>query len=158
MKICSANTCPVNGGNTCCRFCPDMADCGEACMQNSEACGHLEETSTDMTAFNQQYLSVFKTLKENMLMRKGLEAQEKVLKDELRKAMEDCGIKSIDNEFVKVTYIPPAVAVQVDAEKLRGRYPQIAAECSKEVKRSSYIKVEAHGNTMKPGRGGHNGG
>ena len=70
------------------------------------------------------------------------ENQEKKVKDKLREAMEAHGIKSIDNQLVKITYVAPTTAISIDSAKLKKRYPAIAEECSKSSPKAGYIKIE----------------
>ena len=75
-------------------------------------------------------------------MKKQCEAQEKELKDQLKKAMEEYGIKKFESDILNITYVAETTSTSVDSAKLKRKYPQVAEECSKTSKKSSYIKVE----------------
>ena len=59
----------------------------------------------ELTGFEQSNIALFKDLKllENSI--KELQDKQKKYKDELVKQMEQYNVKSIDNDFVKVTYV-----------------------------------------------------
>lgn len=48
-----------------------------------------------------------------------MELQEKELKEAMLKAMEENGIKSFENDFVKITYTAPGVKKTVDTNALK---------------------------------------
>lgn len=66
-------------------------------------------------------------------------------KDELNKALlkvfKENGIKSCDNEFVKVTYTEPTTRTSVDTALLKEKYPDIYEECLKSSMVKEGIKI-----------------
>lgn len=142
MKICKKDNCPVTGANMCCFYCPEKETCDMPCSNRPDTCGSSETVETDLAAFETRYMVVFEEIKRVVESKKAMEAREKELKDKLREAMEAHGIKSVDNELVKITYIAPTTAVSIDSAKLKKRYPAIAEECSKSSPKAGYIKIE----------------
>lgn len=76
---------------------------------------------------------------------KELEQRRKDAKAELCKAMEANGIKWVDTEYVRITYVEPSVSIGVDWKGFKfedpKRYEKIAKKYNKETKRSAYIKI-----------------
>lgn len=142
MKACNLETCARDGSNKCCYYCPEKETCETPCDRHPDDCGYSYTEQTDLAAFETQYMTVFEQIKGIVETKKAMEAREKELKDKLREAMEAHGIKSIDNQLVKITYIAPTTAVSIDSAKLKKRYPAIAEECSKSSPKAGYIKIE----------------
>ena len=61
---------------------------------------------------------------------------EKELKDQLKQAMEDHGIKSFDHPLLKAVYVAPTTRTRIDGKALEEKYPWIAEE----VKTTSEVK------------------
>ncbi len=142
MKVCNKDSCPETGSNMCCFYCPEKEACDFPCDNHPDSCGYCGTIETDLAAFETQYMTVFEDIKRIVESKKAMEAREKELKDKLREAMEAHGIKSVDNQLVKITYIAPTTAVSIDSAKLKKRYPAIAEECSKSSPKAGYIKIE----------------
>ena len=143
MYGCKDGFCPVHKVPRCCVHCEEIEHCIEKCANCSlETCDLVEELPSDMISFNNQYLAVMQDIAAVVAQKKAAEEQEKRLKDALKEAMEAYGVKSVDNDILKITYIAPTVAVSVDTAKLKKKYPEIAEECSKSASKAGYIKVE----------------
>ena len=143
MVTCLKDTCPETGANTCCAECAEYSDCQMACTIDPNGCPHRNvQEETALTAFVQQHMAVFKEIKSLVTAKNEIERKEKELKDQLKQAMEAHGIKAIDNEILKITYIAATTSTGIDSTKLKRKYPIVAAECSKETPKSAYIKIE----------------
>lgn len=55
--------------------------------------------------------------------------------------MENCNIKKFESDILNLTYVAETTATSIDSAKLKKKYPDIAAECSKTSKKSAYVKV-----------------
>lgn len=141
MTVCE-ELCPVHDYGMCCFHCPEKETCSMPCSKHPDTCGFSKTAETDLAAFETRYMVVFEEIKRIVKSKKAMEAREKELKDKLREAMEAHGIKIVDNELVKITYIAPTTAVSIDTAKLKKRYPAIAEECSKSSPKAGYIKIE----------------
>jgi predicted phage-related endonuclease len=130
--------------NLCCHECPDADGCPDCCGDCPEECGRsvAEGAETNLVAFTQQHMTLFQEIRSLVLEKKAAEAREKNLKDELKAAMEAHGIRAIDNDILKITYVPETVTHTLDTAKIKRKYPGLAEECSKETPKSSYIKIE----------------
>jgi len=78
--------------------------------------------------FNQQHVQVFKDLALVTKSKKQLEAQEKEYKKQLEEAMDLYGIKSIDNDHLKITRVEPKPSVSIDLVKLEDKEPDLHAD------------------------------
>lgn len=58
-------------------------------------------------------------LREFQITKQEMDNEEKAIKQAIQKAMEDNGIKSFENDDVKITYIAPSQRVSVDTAKLK---------------------------------------
>lgn len=145
MVNCTSDGCPETGERICCWGCSAKGNCEDACDYNPEICGFAEQALQEETAlaeFVQQHMAVFKAVRDVVIQKKAAEAQEKALKDQLKQAMEAHGIKAIDNEILKITYVPETVSNTLDTAKIKRKYPTVAAECTKATPKSAYIKIE----------------
>lgn len=86
-------------------------------------------TQEELQVFENQYLAVFQNLAEVTKRKKALEDQGKEAKSQLEKLMDEYGIKSIDNQFIKVTRVDANPGKQtIDFEKLSKEEPELHAE------------------------------
>lgn len=136
------NLCPVKENHVCCFFCTDKGACAEICEQTLESCSDKMKLETALTPIEEKTLPIMQKIKDIVSQKKALEAQEKDMKDKLKAAMEECGVKMFDNDLLKVTYIAATTATSIDSAKLKKKYPAIAEECSKTSAKSAYVKVE----------------
>ncbi len=96
---------------------------------------------------NGQILLVEETLKK-MKQIAEMELQVKLFNDELKNAMKEAmeskGIKSFENEFVKITYVAPTERVSLDTKKIKAEVPELYEAYSKtsEVKSSVRVKYK----------------
>lgn len=73
-----------------------------------------------------------------------IELRNNDIKEQLKQAMEDNGIKKYENEFLAITYVAPTTRKTVDSKKLKELHQDIYEECSKvsDVKSSLRIKFK----------------
>ena len=102
----------------------------------------------EIALFEEQYLAAFERLANAVKAKKKLEADEKKLKEQLQKAMDEFGIKSLDNKFVKITRVAgSADKVTVDLEAFQKaepkNYGELLEDYPKTVKgKAGYVKFE----------------
>ena len=112
-----------------------------------------EFNTTEVARFNEKYLSIFKQLSELSIAKKKITEKEKEIKNEMKKAMEEYNIKSIDNEHIRISYVAPGKpSVKVDLKSIKEKdsslYDQLLAKYPKHVKgRSSYISFRVKKST-----------
>ena len=134
----------------CCACCPERDACDDRCEHLPEQCGcAIFDEESGLTTFQNQQLQVLQKIASVVRMKKECEEQEKELKDKLKQAMEQCGVKKFESDVLNITYIAPSEATSIDSAKLKKKYPDIAKECSKVSKKSSYIKVEVKAGDKK---------
>ncbi len=80
-------------------------------------------------------------LKEIDTQKKQAEAQAKALREELMTAMENQGVKSFENEQLKITYILPSTRETIDSKKLKAEYPEIAEKVTKTCNTKASIRI-----------------
>ncbi len=137
------NSCPLEKFEGCCACCPEKDGCRERCDESPEKCRcSTFDEETALATFQSQHIAVLKQIASVVNMKKQCEAQEKELKDQLKKAMEEYGVKKFESDILNITYVAETTSTSVDSAKLKKLYPKIAEECSKTSKKSSYIKVE----------------
>ena len=86
-------------------------------------------TQEELQVFENQYLAVFQNLAEVTKQKKVLEDQEKKVKSQLEKLMDEYGIKSLDNQFIKITRVAANPGKQtIDIDKLLEVEPELHAE------------------------------
>lgn len=75
---------------------------------------------------------------------KELAAKTKQLKADLEKAMDDYGIKSIDNHLLKITRVEASNSTSIDLKKLQEKEPKLYGELledyPKVTNRKAYVK------------------
>ena len=95
--------------------------------------------------FNNEYAHVFRELAALEDEAKDVDKKRKQVKEELLKAMEANNIKSIDNDIVKITYVPETVSIGVDWKAFQleepKKYERIAKKYNKETVRKPYIRI-----------------
>lgn len=141
------NSCPFGKFEGCCYSCPEMQTCKESCSEVPEQCqcSTFDEES-GLAVFEQKQIAVLQQIATVVKMKKQCEDQEEELKDKLKQAMERFGVKKFESDILNITYVAPSTSTSIDSAKLKKNYPEIAAECSKTSKKSSYIKVEVKNN------------
>lgn len=139
------NSCPLDKFDGCCFECELKETCDESCELIPSECGDsiIEEESeeTALQVFQQGQMAVIQKIADIVTAKKKLEEQEKELKEKLKEAMEKCNIKKFESDILNITYVAATTATSIDSAKLKKKYPDIAAECSKSSNKSAYVKV-----------------
>lgn len=154
MKKCKQamndNTCDKD---CCCYYCEDFETCGHACSNYDDkedleqnGCEEQFDEETALQEFNKDSnaMAIMKQIAAISKQKKELEDQEKKVRESLEAAMEQYGIKSFDNDILKVTYVAPTTKTTVDSKKLKKEQPEIFAKYSNvsNVKASVRITVK----------------
>ena len=88
-------------------------------------------TDEEIALFEQKYLSACQQLSEAVKERKNLEAQEAKVKEQLEKVMDEYGIKSLENDFIKFTRVaenPGKTSTVIDLDKMKEEEPKLYGE------------------------------
>lgn len=141
------NPCPFGKFDGCCNFCPDWASCTDGCPENSEKCGQAKfDEEAGLQAFQQSQLATLNAIASLTVHKKAIEEQEKAMKAALYDAMMKFGVKKFESDVLNLTLVEPTTATTIDSAKLKKKYPDIAAECSKSSSKAGYVKI-----TLKDG-------
>ena len=83
-------------------------------------------TTAEIAVFEKQYMAVCEKLSDMVKQKKALEDQEKEIKKKLGEAMDEYGIKSMDNQFIRFTRVAASEGKQtVDLDKLAKAEPDL---------------------------------
>ena len=137
------NSCPLDKFEGCCFECELKEECEEACEMLPSDCGDsiVDDFESGIQVFEQGQMAVIQKIADIVTTKKQLEAQEKELKEKLKEAMEKCNVKKFESDILNITYVAETTSTSIDSAKLKKKYPDIAAECSKTSKKSAYVKV-----------------
>lgn len=82
----------------------------------------------------EKILTIQQELKSLDDRKKELEKSESELKEMLIQKMEETGVKSIDNDYLKITYVAPTTRETIDSARIKKELPEIAEQ---------YVKTSA---------------
>lgn len=88
----------------------------------------MSNENNQVQVFEQQHMQVFKQLADITKTKKQLEDQEKKVKADLEKAMDAYDIKSIDNQFLKITRVNGSTSTSIDLKALEEKEPKLYGE------------------------------
>lgn len=71
--------------------------------------------------------------------------QQDIIKKKLITAMADSGVKSFENDIIKITYIAPSVKETIDTKALRLNYPEVATAVTKASPISASVRITLRG-------------
>lgn len=142
MKLCKQAAQTDCGQKICCFECDQKATCELACQfASNEGCENLYEEETAMQAFNDKAMTIMKNIAALDKQKKALEEQDKEVRDALKKVMDEYGIKSFENDILKVTFVAETTRTSIDSTKLKKDHPDIVAKYSKTSKVSASVRI-----------------
>lgn len=104
-------------------------------------------TENNLVEFEEQGIEAMKKIAEVSKEMKSLKVIEAENKKYLEDLMEDYDIKSIDNDFVKITYVAPSESTSIDIKTLETKEPELHKELledyPKVTKRKGYARITA---------------
>ena len=110
-----------------------------------------EFTQKEIQAFNEKYLAVMKGLAETKIEIKRLQDVEKKAKKSLGEVMDEYGIKSIDNKYLKIIRVAGSEGKEtIDLDALQKEEPELYAELLEDYptitgKKAPSIRFDAKG-------------
>lgn len=129
-------------GDICCFNCVDRADCTSSCSEDPNKCGRsVTEDPQELTQFQSAVPDTIKQITSLVRAKKRMDEEEKALKQKLVEAMEAYGVKSFENEFIKMTYVAPTTRSTIDSTRLKKDHPDIAEQYSKTSNVSASVRV-----------------
>lgn len=145
MIECKNGECP-RGECGCCCDCPSSVECDDHCGNIPETCGYssMKKETTDIVSFQSTAMVIMQKIADLDLQKKQLEAQDKMMRQELQEAMDKYGVKKFENDILKITYVEPTTRTSIDSARLKKELPAIAEKYSKisQVKGSVRIEVK----------------
>lgn len=84
-------------------------------------------------------------IKNFELLKKEVEAHNETLKAKLLEAMKTQGIKSFENDALKITYIEPTTRETIDSKRLKEERPEIAEQYKKISKVKDSVRITLKG-------------
>ena len=140
------NACPLGKFEGCCHCCPEFGSCAEKCSEHPGTCGESTfDEESGLQTFKNSQINVMQEICNIVTIKKQVEAKEKELKDKLKAAMEQYGIKKFSSDELEITYVPDGIRTTINGAKLKKLHPEIAEECSNVSKTSAYVKVTVKG-------------
>lgn len=92
-----------------------------------------------------QYLEKFKNLKAVVEVKKKAEAEEKKLKQQLTDAFLENNIKTLDNDFVKITWVEGSESTSIDLKELQKKetelYDELLQDYPKTTVKKPYLRI-----------------
>lgn len=128
----------------CCGTCGFKDNCGnrcDACGGNVEKCPDAEVITGELTAFQSAVPDTIGKITQLIKLKKQLDDQEKELKATLVKTMEAYGVKSFENDLIKMTYVAPTTRSSIDSARLKKDHPAIAEQYTKVSDVSASVRV-----------------
>jgi len=145
MEIKCKNECPNNevAFHGCCNGgCPNAEGCAERCGLDPQTCEDSIFEGGELEVFQSKAAAVIAKIGALVKQKKDIEAAEEEMRKQLQAAMEAHGIKAFDNDVIKVTFVEASTRSSVDGTKLKNKYPDIAAECTKTSAVKAFVKIE----------------
>ena len=157
MVICkeAMENLPECGKEICCAYCDEAEKCKLACyivkndegeflpIDGAENCGYRKdaEDQTGVQVFESNAAAVIKGIADTVKQKKALEEQEASLREQLEKAMNECGVKKFENELLSITYVDATTRTSLDSKALKKDLPEIAEKYSKVSNVKASIKI-----------------
>lgn len=106
--------------------------------------GWSDSRMSNVTPFENKHMAVMAEIQALTKQEKAISTQVKDLKMELEQAMDEHNIKSIDNEFLKITRVGPSETTSIDIKKMKEKEPdlheELLADYPKVTKRKAYVR------------------
>src|SRR5690606_8044957 len=100
--------------------------------------------TNQVQVFENKYLTQMQQLQQRVNHKKEIEKTEKQIKKELEQAMNEYNIKSIDNEYLKITRVEASESVSIDLTAMKKKEPDLYDDLLKDypkvTKRKAYVR------------------
>lgn len=107
----------------------------ERLLECERNCEFFQKKTLELdTVSCEKILTIQQELKSLDDRKKELEKSESELKEMLIQKMEETGVKSIDNDYFKITYVAPTTRETIDSARIKKELPEIAEQ---------YVKTSA---------------
>lgn len=105
-------------------------------------CEHFIDDHTEIVTLDQKVPETIKALADLMERKKALEETEATIRQTLLNTMEEWGIKSFENDILKLTYVAASERKSIDTTKLKKEHPEIAEAYQKVSQVKASVKIE----------------
>ncbi|MCQ6288092.1 MULTISPECIES: hypothetical protein [Bacillus cereus group] len=95
----------------------------------------------EVQAFENKHLAIMTAIAIHTQQEKALAEKSKEMKAELEKAMDEHGIKSIDNDLIKITRVDESKTKSIDTKKLKDKEPKLYGELLEDYPKTSVRKA-----------------
>ncbi len=129
----------------CCRQCEEYASCKLRCEDDPAECGAALEEETALALFQEEKMAVIKAMADILTQKKAFEEKEKDIRAALIREMDAYGVKSFENDFLKVTYVAPTTKTSIDSKALKKDMPDVAEKYSKTSTVSASVRISLKG-------------
>lgn len=147
------------GKSICCFNCEEKDTCKGVCgvlddliVDNIESpldengCEDAYEVNEEnaIQVFENKTAVVIQAITDIVTQKKALEEKEEIMREKLKKAMGDYGVKKFDNNQLTITYVEATTRASIDSKTLKKELPDVAAKYTKvsDVKASIKITVK----------------
>lgn len=143
MKLCkeAMDNATACGKKCCCLECDRRESCSEVCSELSENCELAFESDNSLVEMQKNAAALIANIATLSVQKKQIEEQEKAMRDKLREAMENYGVKSFETPEVKFLYIPATTRTTIDTAKLKKAMPDVVEKYSKITNVSASVKI-----------------
>lgn len=145
-KIASESSC---GKDCCCYDCTDAKTCENKCPTYEELgkkvvneCGELYHMENEVVSLDQKVPQAIKTMTNLLIQQRELEQKVSDMREVIKRAMEHYGVKSFENDYIKITYIAPTERKSIDSTRLKKEHPEIAEAYQKVSQVKASVKIE----------------
>lgn len=96
--------------------------------------------------FNENYLATMQRYAELEKTVKELEETKKKVRAEIQEAMEAYGVRSVDNDFIRISRVSPSYSISVDTAALKianpDLYEELVAKYPSKTERKASLRVK----------------
>ena len=155
MKKCKQalndNTCDKD---CCCYYCEDFETCEHTCSNfddkqelEQNGCEEQFDEETALQEFNNDSnaLAIMQQISIISKKKKELEENEKEVRKALEAAMAQFGIKSFENDILKVVYVAPTTKTTIDSKALKKDKPDIYEQYTKTSNVKASVRITVKG-------------
>ncbi len=145
--ICKEGANSPCGKSCCCWSCEEREGCRDACAsfisdtEAMEKCPCIVKEENALAVFQIKAVNVIQNMVQLLQQKKALEEKEKTVREELTAAMDAFGIKSFENDILKVTFKAASVRSGVDSKALKAKFPEVYKEVQTETPVKASIAI-----------------
>jgi vacuolar-type H+-ATPase subunit I/STV1 len=108
-------------------------------------CPDAKVVEEELLQFQSSVPDAIRQITDLIKLKKQLDDQEKKLKATLTNAMERHGVKSFENDLIKMTYVAPTTRSTIDSTRLKKDHPALAEQYTKVSDVSASVRVSLKG-------------